>query len=204
MSRFAEASARAGRAVPDDPRVDWAKERKAAEHLLDGVSAKEAPPPPPAASPPALDSAASPPALDSVEQAFSWPPDFDLDEVDLLHDPHARDFRRPRPHTQRRVEVNDQTAPRRTPPQHESVASSVPQRVRVTPRETVGASKRGTLRELIRTEARRVIPLWVVVAITLMVLLASAALLTYVLRHREVAVDAIGQLARSASVLPEP
>src|SRR5262245_25190705 len=113
MSRFAEASARAGRAVPDNPRVDWAKEREAAERLLRDAAAEHAAPPspippsavppspaPPPSAPPPL-AVASPPVLDSVEPAFSWPADFDLDEIDLSRDPHARNFRRPRPITQR-------------------------------------------------------------------------------------------------------
>jgi hypothetical protein len=180
MSRFAEASARAGRAVPENPRVDWSKERETAERLLSGAATEQAVPPPAPA-------VASPLAVDSVEQAFSWPPDFNLDEVDLSHDPHAREFRRPRRSTQRRVEVNDQTAPRRSQPHHESLASSLPSRPNVLLGQTAGASTRGTLRELIRTEARRVIPVWVAVAVGLIILLASVAFLTYVLRHRDVA-----------------
>jgi len=142
MSRFAEASARAGRAVPDDPRVDWTKERETAERLLSGGTVEQptaerllsggtveqpAPPPPAVSSP-------LPP--DSGEQAFSWPPDFDLDGVDLSGDPHARDFRRPRPIMRRRVEVDDRTAPAHSPLRHDRRAS-------LRPRATTVASRRG-------------------------------------------------------------
>jgi hypothetical protein len=129
MSRFAEASARAGCAVPDNPHVDWAKERDAAERLLrDGTGDDAAPPPPAVGSPPPPPAVGSPLPLDSVEQAFSWPPSFDLDGVDLSGDPHARDFRRPRPITQRRVEVGDRTAPSHPQLRHERRGSSLPRR----------------------------------------------------------------------------
>jgi hypothetical protein len=193
MSRFAEASARAGRAVPDNPRVDWAKEREAADRLLRGAAAEQAVPPPPPPTPPAPPptAVASPPALDSVEPAFSWPADFDLDEIDLSRDPHARDFRRPRPITLQRVEVDDQTPPRRSQLRHESAASSPPLRVSaivMPPRENAASSKRGIYRDLARAEASLGIPRWVMmVAVGLIVLLASVALLTYLLRHRDVA-----------------
>ena len=183
MSRFAEASARAGRAVPDNPHVDWAKEREAAERLLSGgTEEEEAAPPPPAVG--------SPPPVDSVKQIFSWPPDFDLDGVDLSGDPHARSFRRPRPSTQRRVEVDDRTAPAHSQLRHEGGGSSLPPRasaIVVPPRETVASSKRRTHREFFRAEARGGIPRWVVIAVALLILFASAALLTYLLRHRQIA-----------------
>jgi hypothetical protein len=199
MSRIAEASARAGRAVPDNSRVDWTKQREAAERLLSGAAAEQAAPPPPAV--------ASPLALDSIEQTFSWPPEFDLDEVDLSRDPHARNFRRPRPTSRQRVEVDDQTPPRHQQRGHESVASSVPPRMSaivVPPRETAASSKRGTHREPVRAEARRVTPRWVVVAVALLVLLASAALLTYLLRNRQVTArqQNVQLLANSAPLAP--
>ena len=181
MSRFAEASARAGCAVADNPRVDWAKEREAAERLLSGGTGEQAAPPP---------TVASPLPLDSVEQTFSWPPDFDLDGVDLSGDPHARDFRRPRPITRRRVEVDDRTAPAHSPLRHERGGSSLPPRATarvVPPRETVASSKRGTHRELVPAKARGGIPRWVVIAVALIILFASVALLTYLLRPRQVA-----------------
>ena len=197
MSRFAEASARAGRAVPDNPRVDWTKEREAAERLLRGAAAEHAAPPPPAppaAAPPAPALAplavASPPALDSVEPAFSWPVDFDLDEIDLSRDPHARDFRRPRPITRRRVDVDDQSPLRHSQRHHESAASPPSPRVSghaMPPRQNAASSQRGTHGNLGRAEASLGIPRWVVITVGLIVLLASAALLTYFLRHRDVA-----------------
>src|SRR5262245_56106488 len=211
MSRFAEASARAGRAVPDNPRVDWTKEREAAERLLRGAAAEHATPPPPAPLPPAplppapLPPArpapapqapapaplavASPPALDSIEPAFAWPADFDLDEIDLSRDPHARDFRRPRPITRRRVEVDDQSPLRHSQRHHESAASPPPPRVSgnaMPPRQNAASSKRGIHDNLGRAEASLRIPRWVVITVGLIVLLASAALLTYFLRHRDV------------------
>ena len=203
MSRFAEASARAGRAVPDNPRVDWAKEREAAERLLRGAAADQAAPPsavppsavppsaappPPASPPPAV---ASPPVLDSIEPAFSWPVDFDLDEIDLSRDPHARDFRRPRPITQRRVATDDQTPPRRSQLRHDSAASPPPARVSASvmpPRERAASFTRGIGHNLVRTEESLAVPRWVVIAAAgLIVLLASAALLMYLLRQRDVA-----------------
>ena len=202
MSRFAEASARAGRAVPDNPRVDWAKEREAAEHLLRDAAAEQAAPPsppspsrvppspvPPSPAPPPS-AVASPPVLNSVEPAFSWPADFDLDEIDLSRDPHARNFRRPRPITQRRAEVGDQTPLRHSQRHHESAASPPPPRVSaigMPPRENAASSKRDVNRNA-RAEASVAISRWVImVAVGLIVLLASAALLTYLLRHRDVA-----------------
>ena len=208
MSRFAEASARAGRAVPDHPGVDWAKEREAAERLLRDAATEPAAPPspippspasppsappspaPPPSAPPPL-AVASPPALNSVEPAFSWPADFDLDEIDLSRDPHARNFRRPRPITQRRAEVGDQTPLRHSQRHHESAALPPPPRVSaivMPPRENAASSKRDVHRNLPRAEASLAIPRWVmIVAVGLIVLLASAALVTYLLRHRDVA-----------------
>jgi len=213
MSRFAEASARAGRAVPDNPRVDWAKEREAAERLLRDAAAEHAAPPspippsavppspapppsapPPSAPPPSApppSAVASPPVLDSAEPGFSWPADFDLDEIDLSRDPHARNFRRPRPITQRRGEVGDQTPLRHSQRHHQSAASPPPPRasaIVMPPRENAASSKRDVYRNLARAEASLAIPRWVMmVAVGLIVLLASAALLTYLLRHRDVA-----------------
>lgn len=203
MSRFAEASARAGRAVPDNPHVDWAKEREAAERLLRGTAAEQAAPPPPAPLPPAPPpsnppppAVASPPALDSLEPAFSWPTDFDLDEIDLSRDPDARHFRRPSARTQalghkRGHERDDRTTPHQHSKfRHESAASPPPPRVSASvmpPRESAASSKHGIDRNLVRTERSLAVPRWVMVAVGLIVLLASAALLTYLLRHRAVA-----------------
>jgi len=128
MTRFAEASARAGRAVPDNSPVDWTKEREAAESLLNGGAPEQAPPSRPTAASPrpinsidktassrpldSIDKTASSRPLDSIEQTtssrpldsieetFQWPPKFDLDAVDLAGDAHARNFRRRSSRTQ--------------------------------------------------------------------------------------------------------
>src|SRR5262249_19137151 len=157
VSRIAEASAHAGCAVPDNPRVNWAKEREAAERLLSGTAAQPVIATPSetvgAAAPKVVrvpesevprvttpepvrvtaaeaarvtaphgvnsqvvdavvaptSAPAAPPAVDSIEPPFSWPPAFNLDAIDLLNDPNARNFRRPRPQMQGRVEFDDQT-----------------------------------------------------------------------------------------------
>jgi hypothetical protein len=57
----------------------------------------------------------------------------------------------------------------------------------VQPRATAPSAKGSAGREHTRTEARRVTRRWVVVAVAVIVLLASAALLTYLLRNRQVA-----------------
>jgi hypothetical protein len=188
MSRIAEASARAGRAVPDNSRVDWAREREAAQDLLDGTAPQET------ARPSRPTVASSPRSVDSIEQTVPWPPKFDLDEIDLSRDANALDFRRPWTRTQtardqRRLEFDDQTPGHHSQVRHESAASSQPPPVsatlvppRVTPKRVAG-------REPARAEARRVTPRWVVVAVALIVVVASLALLTYFLRNRQVAAD---------------
>jgi hypothetical protein len=199
MSRFAEASERAGRAVADNPRVDWAKEREAAESLLSDTAPEQTVPSRPTvassaraatvASSPSPD--ASSPSPDSIGQTFAWPPQFDLDEIDLSRDANARHFRRPsaRPQTLQHArgrERDDRTPHHHSDFHHESVTSPPPPRVSaivMPPRENVASSKRGVYRNLVGAEASLTIPRWVVVAIGLIVLLVSAALLTYVLRH---------------------
>src|SRR4030095_6397454 len=98
---------------------------------------------------------------------------------------------RPRPITQRRAEDGDQTPLRHPQRHHESAASPPSPRVSavvIPPRENAGSSQRDVHRNLARAEASLGIPRWVmVVAIGLILLLASAALLTYLLRHRDVA-----------------
>ena len=139
MSRFAEASARAGRAVPDNSPVDWTKERKTAESLLNGIGSEQATPsrPTPAPSLPldSIEQTAPSHPLDSIGDAFQWPPKFDLDDVDLSRDAHARNFRRRSSRTQapqdeRRVELDDERPPYDSAWRHESVASSAPPVVR--------------------------------------------------------------------------
>jgi hypothetical protein len=191
MSRIAEASARAGRAVPDNSRVDWAREREAAHDLLSGTAPQETARP----SRPTL--ASSPRSVDSIDQTFPWPPKIDLDEIDLSRDANALNFRRPwaRKQTardQRRLEFDDQTPGHHSQVRHESAASSQPPSVSSTlvpPRVTAASPKRVAGREPGRAEARRVTPRWVVVAVALIVVLASLALLTYFLRNRQVATD---------------
>jgi hypothetical protein len=189
MSRIAEASARAGRAVADDSHVEWANQRDAAERLLRDAPPEQAVP---SRSAPSQSPLASSPAPDSVAQTFAWPPEFNLDEIDLSRDPHARQFRRPSsrphaPHDERRFEFDEQTSRHHASPRHEPVPSSPPRRVSATSaprRDTAISSKRSSLRDPVRAEARRVT--WrrvVMVAIALIVLLASAGLLTYLLRH---------------------
>ena len=209
MTRFAEASARAGRAVPDNSPVDWTKEREAAESLLNGPPEQAPPSRPTAASPRPINSidktassrpldsieqTASSRPLDSIEETFQWPPKFDLDAVDLSGDAHARNFRRrssrtQAPQVERRVDFDDERAPYDSAWRHGSVASSVPANVRgvaVSPREPAASSRHGTHRELARAETRRVAPRWVVVAIGVTILLVSLLLLTYVLRRPQV------------------
>jgi hypothetical protein len=198
MSRIAEASARAGRAVPDNPRVEWAKEREAAERLLRDTAPEEAAPSQPSvASSPSVDpiehtsrpTVASSRPLDSIEQTFQWPPQFDLDAIDLSQDPNARNFRRPSARTQapheRRVEFDDETSRHHSPFRNDAVPSS-PRGASAPPRETAASAKRGNGREPARAEARHLTLRWVVIAAALLVLLASAALLMYLLRNRQV------------------
>jgi len=200
MTRFAEASARAGRAVPDNSAVDWTKEREAAESLLNGSAPAQVPPSrPTAAASRKIDSieqtASSSRPLESIEEIFQWPPKFDLDAVDLSGDAHARKFRgrssrTQAPQVERRVEFDDERAPHDSAWRHGSVASSVPagmSSVAVSPREPAVASRRGTHRELARAETRRVAPQWVVVAIGITILLVALMLLTYWLRRPQVA-----------------
>jgi PEGA domain-containing protein len=191
MSRIAEASARAGRAVSDNLRVDWATERKAAEDLLDGTAPQttERPSRPTVAS--------SPRAVDSSEQTFPWPPEIDLDEIDLSRDANTLNFRRPWTRTQtardqRRLEFDDHTPGDHSQVRHESAALSQPPPVSATlipPRVTVASRKRGAGREPARGEARRVTLRWVVIAVALLVVVASVALLMYFLRNRQVAAN---------------
>jgi hypothetical protein len=207
MTRFAEASARAGRAVPDNSPVDWTKEREAAESLLNGSAPEQAPLSRPTAASPrpinSIEQTASSRPLDSVEETFQWPPNFDLDAVDLAGNAHARNFRRRSSRTQapqleRRVDFDDEKAPYESAWRHESVASSVPAGVRgvaVSPREPAASTRRGTHRELAGAETRRVAPRWVMVAIGVTILLVSLVLLTYFLRRPQVS-------ARSADVRP--
>jgi hypothetical protein len=204
MTRFAEASARAGRAVPDNSPVDWRKEREAAESLLNGGAPDPAPPSRPAtASPRKIDSieqTASSRPLDSVDETFQWPPKFDLDAVDLSGDAHARNFRRPSSRTQapqvkRRADFDDERAPYDSAWRHESVASSAPagvSAVAVSSREPAGSSRHGTHRELARADGRRVAPRWVLVAIGVTILLVSLMLLTYFLRRPQVSARSVG------------
>ena len=199
MTRFAEASARAGRAVPDNSPVDWTKEREAAESLLNGSAPEQAPPSRPTAAAPrkidSIDQTASAQPLDSVEEIFQWPPKFDLDAVDLSGDAHARNFRRrssrtQAPQVERRVEFDDERAPHQSAWRHGSIASSAPagvSAVAVSPREPAVVSRRGTHRDVARAETRRVAPRWVMVAIGIAILLASLVLLTYWLRRPQVA-----------------
>lgn len=217
MTRFAEASARAGRAIPDNSPVDWTKEREAAESLLNGSAPEPAPPSRPTAASPrpinpieqtasarpinSIEQTASARPVDSVEEIFQWPPTFDLDAVDLSGDAHARNFRRRSPRTQapqveRRVEFDDERAPQDSAWRHRSVASSAGvSATGVFPREPAVASRRGTYREGARAETRRLAPRWVVVAIAITILLVSLVLLTYFLRRPQVS-------ARSAGVRP--
>lgn len=207
MTRFAEASARAGRAVPDNSVVDWTKEREAAESLLNGGAPEPAPPARPTAPPPppinSIEQTASSRPGDSIDETFQWPPKFDLDAIDLSGDAHARNFRRRSSRTQatqveRRVDFDDERAPYDSAWRHESVASSVPAGVStraVSPREPARSSRRGTHRELARADIRRVAPRWVMVAIGVTILLVSLVLLTYFLRRPQVS-------ARSAGVRP--
>jgi len=242
VSRIADASALAGRAVPETPGLDWAKERQAAERLLSGTAAQpatdtaakpvsgtaakpvsgtaaepvipaapavkavsipaEAPAAPSAAgtvapSPPATAAVAAAAALPSSEPAFSWPPGFDLDAIDLSVDPNARDFRRPRPRMQQTGEFAVQTPPR-AQPHHDTAAWSPAPRVSgvsTGTRENAAFPRARTQHELARPERRRiaqpwvtrVASRWVVIALAVTVLLASAALLVYWLQHRQVA-----------------
>jgi len=198
MTRFAEASARAGRAVPDHSPVDWTKEREAAESLLNGIAPEQAPPSRPTAASPrpinSIEQTASSQPPDSIEETFQWPPTFDLDAVDLSGNAHARSFRRrssrtQAPQVERRVEFGDEKAPYDSAWRHGSVASPVPAGVRgvaVSPREPAASSSRGTHRELARAETRRVAPRWVVIAIGITILLVLLVLLTYLLRRPQV------------------
>ena len=210
MTRFAEASARAGRAVPDNSAVDWTKEREAAESLLNGSAPEQAPPSRPTAASPrpinsidktassrpldSIEQTASSRPLDSIEETFQWPPNFDLDAVDLAGNAHARNFRRRSSRTQapqieRRVDFDDEKAPYDSAWRHGPVASSVSagvRRVAVSPREPAASTRRGTHRELARAETRRVAPRWVMVAIGVTILLVSLLLLTYLLRRPQV------------------
>jgi hypothetical protein len=118
MSRIAEASACAGRAVPDNSPVDWAKEREAAETLL------------------------------SFRRATT----------------------RRASHDHRRAEFDDAT------PRGDSNL-----------RDQLFSTDR-ILFESDLTEKHRVTRRWVIVAVALIILLAAAALLTYVLWNRPVGV----------------
>jgi len=208
MTRFAEASARAGRAIPDNSPVDWTKQREAAESLLNGGAPPEPAPPsrPTTPSPRPINSieqTASSRPVDSIDETFQWPPKFDLDAVDLSGDAHARNFRRPSSRTQapqvkRRADFDDERAPYDSAWRHESVASSAPagvSAVAVSSREPAGSSRHGTHRELARADGRRVAPRWVLVAIGVTILVVSLVLLTYFLRRPQVS-------ARSAGVGP--
>jgi hypothetical protein len=231
VSRIAEASAHAGCAVPDNPRVNWTKEREAAERLLSGTAAEPVIATPLKAvdgtgpkavsateveparvttaeavsvtavhrvSSPAVEAVVSPtpvaaaaPVLDSIEQPFSWPPAFDLDAIDLSNDPNARDFRRPRAKMQRYVEFDDQTASHRRPMRPEPTVTASPaagvSASSMASRDTAASSRARTPREPVRAEAPRVTVRWIVIAAALIVLLALAALLMYLLQHREAA-----------------
>jgi hypothetical protein len=207
MTRFAEASARAGRAVPDNSAVDWTKEREAAETLLNGSAPEQAPPSrPTAAAPRTIDSIEQPAAArprESVEEIFQWPPKFDLDAVDLSADAHARNFRRrssrtQAPQVERRADLDDDRTPHDSAWRHGSVGSSVPagvSAIAVSPREPAVTARRGTHREVARAETRRVAPRWVLVAIGITILLVAFVLLMYWLRRPQVA-------AGSADVRP--
>jgi hypothetical protein len=168
MSRIAEASACAGRAVPDNSPVDWAKEREAAETLLSGPTPEKAAHPSPIPVP-------SPRAVDPIDQTAPWPPKFDLDDIDLSHDSHALSFRRVATtrrasHDHRRAEFDDAT------PRGDSNL-----------RDQLFSTDR-ILFESDLTEKHRVTRRWVIVAVALIILLAAAALLTYVLWNRPVGV----------------
>jgi hypothetical protein len=228
MSRFAEASARAGRAVPDDSPVDWAKERQTAESLLQGAASERTPVPaaehaavqPQPASVPAPESiqgapeqatrrpqptATSPRPADPVRetgQGFQWPPAFDLDQVDLSQDAHAQTFRRPSVMTQmptRRAEFEEaETSRHESQVWHPSVTRSHSSRVN-------GASSftRRVAHVFGGVNGRRTPLLWVI-AVALVVLLASAALLVYVLRSRQVAAGVHNVSAITASNSSRP
>jgi len=198
MTRFAEASARAGRAVPDNSAVDWTKEREAAQSLLNGSAPEQAPPSRPTAASPRpinpIEPTASARPVDSVEEIFQWPAKFDLDAVDLSADAHARNFRRrssrtQAPQVEQRADLDDVRTPPDSAWRHGSVASSVPagvSAIAISPREPAVASRRGTHREVARAETRRVAPRWVLVAMGITILVALA-LLTYWLRRPQVA-----------------
>jgi hypothetical protein len=210
MTRFAEASARAGRAVPDNSAVDWTKEREAAQSLLNGSAPEQAPPSRPTAASPrpinpieptasarpinSIEPTASARPVDSVEEIFQWPAKFDLDAVDLSADAHARNFRRrssrtQAPQVEQRADLDDVRTPPDSAWRHGSVASSVPagvSAIAISPREPAVASRRGTHREVARAETRRVTPRWVLVAMGITILVALA-LLTYWLRRPQVA-----------------
>lgn len=231
MSRFAEASARAGRAVPDDSPVDWAKERQTAESLLQGTAAaaertavpaaEHAAVHPQAASVPAPESnhhapeqatrrpqptATSPRPADPVHEigeGFQWPPAFDLDQVDLSQDAHARTFRRPSAMTQtptRRAEFEEaETSGHQSQVRHHSVTR--PQSARVN---GASAFTRKIAQWFGGVSGRRTPLLWVIAAVALVVLLVSAALLAYVLRNRQVAAGAHNVSAIAASNSDRP
>ncbi len=199
MTRFAEASARAGRAVPENSPVDWTTEREAAESLLNGGAPEPTPPSRPTTPSPrptnSIEQTASSRPVDSIDETFQWPPKFDLDAVDLSADAHARNFRRRSSRTQApQVEPRADLDDVRTPPdsawRHGSVASSVPagvSAIAISPREPAVAARRGTYREVARAETRRLAPRWVLVGIGITILLVALALLTYWLRRPQVA-----------------
>jgi hypothetical protein len=179
--------------------------------MLNGTAPDHTTPsPPPATSPRHYPIERTEPSRppDSIDQGFQWPPKFDLDEVDLSSDAHARNFRRPSARTQapkyeRRVEFDDEKS-RDSALRYKSVASSIPAGVStgvVSPRGTATSPKRGTRRERDRWEMLRSAPRWVVVAVGITILLASLVLLTYLLRRPQVAAGSayVPLLASAAS-----
>jgi hypothetical protein len=229
VTRFAEASARAGRAVPDDSPVDWAKERQTAENLLQDAAAERTAVPPaeraamqpqPASipvaesTPYAPEQATRPPQptapsprpanpVQEIGEGFPWPPAFDLDQVDLSQDAHAQTFRRPSVMTQmptRHAEFEEaETSRHQSQVRHHTVTRSHSSRV-----NGGSAFTRKVAQWFGGAGGRRTPLLWVIAAVALVVLLASAALLAYVLRNRQVATRAhnVSSIAASNSYRP--
>jgi len=207
MSRIAEASACAGRAVPDSSRVDWAKERAAAETLLNDGTPENAARPAENAARPAPAPAAAARAVDPVEQTGVWPPKFDLDDVDLSSDNHARSFRRVSttsraPHVQPRTDFDDATPGADSTLRDRADVATTPA---VTAqwsgfRQTALSAKRGGAEhEPIATDGRRAQLRRVIIIVALMIVLASVAVLTYVLWNRGATEQNADPSARSST-----